>query len=586
MTCLPSRAAAAAAAMLMLPALVAATGAAARSVRIEGPAAVPQVWRATGEEVPAGAELPLFIGLKRDFSAVARAFREVSDPAHPNYGQHLSHEEVEAAVRAPAVDIERVRSWIHEAGAKGIVVHRHGDSIKAKVSAAAAERISGSPLRVFRHAKSDAMAVVATEGVTVPAEIADLIDYLGGFTSFPLIRRASKVRTDSGAGGSPKGVTPPLIRKTYGVTGGATNSSGTKNIQAIAQFQGSFYIESDVEALCKRYDLGSCDVAKLVGDNSGGANPFESNLDVEYTTSAVADTDIETWVYGYKGAHLTDFCGTFVQLLSDVVSGDEHPWVVSVSYGSQKRGICNSASVQRAEQDAQKLGAMGVTLLIASGDDGSGQFTRQGDNGGWLAPSWPSSMQSALAVGSTFFQKGLSGPEEATRRFGSGGGFSTDYTVPAYQKQAVSDYLQQTTLPEGVKFCVPGHGGFFTKCSTMGRATPDVAFLGDGYDTICEGLNFTVGGTSASTPSWAAIISRLNEERLASGGKTLGFINPLLYSNPSVLNDITVGTNAVQDSSHHGGKVGWNCTKGWDAVTGLGTPNFPKLLELVRKTAK
>ena len=89
-----------------------------------------------------------------------------------------------------------------------------------------------------------------------------------------------------------------------------------------------------------------------------------------------------------------------------------------------------------------------------------------------------------------------------------------------------------------------------------------------------------VGGTSASTPSWGAVISLLNEECLtASGGKkTLGFVNPLLYKSADAFNDITKGNNAVGENAGNG----WSCTKGWDAATGLGTPNFPKLQAAVK----
>merc|ERR1712183_1051945 len=90
-----------------------------------------------------------------------------------------------------------------------------------------------------------------------------------------------------------------------------------------------------------------------------------------------------------------------------------------------------------------------------------------------------------------------------------------------------------------------------------------------------------VGGTSASTPSWGAIISLLNEECLsASGGsKTLGFVNPLLYQNADAFNDITKGSNAVGENA----ASGWKCTEGWDAATGLGPPKFTSLQSVVRK---
>jgi tripeptidyl-peptidase-1 len=73
-----------------------------------------------------------------------------------------------------------------------------------------------------------------------------------------------------------------------------------------------------------------------------------------------------------------------------------------------------------------------------------------------------------------------------------------------------------------------------------------------------------VGGTSASTPIFSSIVNRINELRLNLGKKPIGFINPALYSNPWILNDITNGTNPGC------GTVGFSAVPGWDPVTGLG----------------
>merc|ERR1712110_1404209 len=119
-----------------------------------------------------------------------------------------------------------------------------------------------------------------------------------------------------------------------------------------------------------------------------------------------------------------------------------------------------------------------------------------------------------------------------------------------------------------------------------GRGSPDVSLLGEQFEVYTSGFfgritKEAVGGTSASTPSWGAIISLLNEECLsASGGsKTLGFVNPLFYQNADAFNDITQGSNAVGENA----ASGWKCTEGWDAATGLGTPKFTSLQSLVRK---
>lgn len=81
---------------------------------------------------------------------------------------------------------------------------------------------------------------------------------------------------------------------------------------------------------------------------------------------------------------------------------------------------------------------------------------------------------------------------------------------------------------------------------------------------------------SVGTPIFASIVSRINEERMAAGKGPVGFINPVLYKNPHVLNDIKNGSNP------NCGTKGFESVPGWDPVTGLGTPNYPKMLELFR----
>lgn len=101
-----------------------------------------------------------------------------------------------------------------------------------------------------------------------------------------------------------------------------------------------------------------------------------------------------------------------------------------------------------------------------------------------------------------------------------------------------------------------------------------MAANGDNIAVWVGGKQGTSGGTSASSPIFASLVNRIVEERIKVGKGRLGFINPTLYANPGVLNDITNGTNPGC------GTLGFNATKGWDPVTGLGTPNYPKMLDL------
>jgi len=93
------------------------------------------------------------------------------------------------------------------------------------------------------------------------------------------------------------------------------------------------------------------------------------------------------------------------------------------------------------------------------------------------------------------------------------------------------------------------------------RGYPDVAANGWFAVIVADGLFEGVGGTSESSPIFGGIITLINEQRLAAGKSTVGFINPVLYANPSALNDITVGNNT--DCT----EFGFFAVKGWDPVT-------------------
>ena len=94
---------------------------------------------------------------------------------------------------------------------------------------------------------------------------------------------------------------------------------------------------------------------------------------------------------------------------------------------------------------------------------------------------------------------------------------------------------------------------------------PDVAGDADpesGYRVRVDGSETVFGGTSAVAPLWAGLIALINQAK----GSPIGFINPKLYANPTALNDITQGNNGA-----------FSATPGWDACTGLGSPNGDQL---------
>lgn len=115
------------------------------------------------------------------------------------------------------------------------------------------------------------------------------------------------------------------------------------------------------------------------------------------------------------------------------------------------------------------------------------------------------------------------------------------------------------------------NGGLYNR---GGRGYPDVSAVGDNVVIFNNGLPTLIGGTSASAPVFTSILHRINEERIAAGKKTIGFVNPTLYAHPEVLHDITNGSNPGCNTN------GFAVSQGWDPVTGLGTPNYPAMLSL------
>lgn len=167
--------------------------------------------------------------------------------------------------------------------------------------------------------------------------------------------------------------------------------------------------------------------------------------------------------------------------------------------------------------------------------------------------------------------------DNGTFLFTSSGGFSNIYPVPDYQKSAVDSYFANYNPPYpyyellgGFNASAAGNGIY----NRIGHGIPDVAANGVDIAVFNEGEFALFGGTSASSPIFASVVTRINNERLNLNKSAIGFINPTLYAHPEVLNDITNGTNPGC------GTQGFKAVPGWDPVTGLGTPNYPRMLEL------
>jgi kumamolisin len=132
----------------------------------------------------------------------------------------------------------------------------------------------------------------------------------------------------------------------------------------------------------------------------------------------------------------------------------------------------------------------------------------------------------------------------------SGGGISEVFAEPSYQANA--------NLPVSIDDEKPGRG------------VPDIAMSATNYFTRVDNSEGASGGTSAVAPLMAALVARLNQAKQ----KNVGFLNPFLYAKAAtVMHDVTQGTNAIKDTLK-----GYTAGPGWDACTGLGTPDGTAIL--------
>jgi tripeptidyl-peptidase-1 len=219
-------------------------------------------------------------------------------------------------------------------------------------------------------------------------------------------------------------------------------------------------------------------------------------------------------------------------------------------------------------------------VIFSSGDSGvgSGCITNDGKKTPTFLPTFPAACPWVTSVGAT------QGQPETAAPFSSGG-FSNYWAQPSWQTAAVSKFLTQL----GSKW-----QGYY---NASGRGFPDVSAQGVNFAVYDKGSLTSLEGTSCSAPTFSGIIGLLNDARLRAGLQPMGFLNPWLYGTASsALNDITRGASAgcnglssFNQSSLPGGAVipgaSWQAVAGWDPVTGLGTPNFPKLLSIAVPTS-
>jgi len=498
----------------------------------------------------------------------------VSDPQNPLYGQYLRRTELTAIAAPDAAHVAIVHSWLNSNAVNFTTPWANSNLLHVETSVAKAEALFSTHYQQLSSAETG-QSILRAGDVSVPEEI-DRVATIFGLHGLPLPPR--QTQSDSPVGNTQgESITPQLLRSLYQVTSGRHSPNSTS--KATVNLQGSMLggVEaSDLQAFMTQFvpDASPEEASwtRSRGDENldGTKTSVEASMDIQYIKGVAPEVATEIWNY-----NSADFCTDLKRWLSDALSAQSPPDLFSLSYGWQgelDRVGCTESHVLDIENSFQQMALRGITVIVSSGDFGAAYGGERGaGDAHTFYPAWPASSPWVTSVGATEFS--TDGSEQAVSSFGSGGGFSqypgsSDRTRALWQERAVSSYLNSSvTMPQSSDSWSP-----------VGRATPDVSALGSPqYELVVGGVHQQNGGTSAAAPTFSAIVSLLNSARLGAGKPPMGLITPFLYQNADAFTDVIAGDNRV--CGWWASKTqGFEAAKGWDPVTGLGTPVFPRLL--------
>ncbi|KAG9857681.1 tripeptidyl-peptidase 1 precursor, partial [Aureobasidium melanogenum] len=596
---------------------VAAPTLAADSYSIKERHKVPPDWREIGA-VSDSHSINLHIGLTQNNQAdIERHVLEASNPSHPGYGQYLSAGQIQKLIAPSDETVRLVSTWLTEHGIIAARLSPSKDWITASVPVRRVESLLNTTYSVYQH--QDGSTLIRAPEWSLPQHLHDRIDLIQPTSSF---FRTSKLTSDAMPERdpiewhkslrkdwwmAPKNLTSSICDVSILCNVTAKNSAGAtitatsldclrclygtfsnvpkvpdQNMISVTNYLNQTQKRSDLRLYLEKFRLEAAGVAdtfqdiKIAGaqDNQGVLSAeqleaelnVEGDLDGELAIGISWPTTFMSWSTGGSPPFVPDLFTTtdsnepYLDWLTYVLAQDTLPQVISSSYGDDEQTVPYSYA-KRVCDGFKQLAARGISVLVSSGDYGVGAdgfcFSNSNASKPMFLPVFPASCPWVTTVGGT---AGFE-PEVAVSRFGSGAGFSNYFPMPTYQMNAVDGYLDKIG---------DLYAGLYNH---SGRGYPDVAAQGNHDIIIWEGNVTTVGGTSASAPTFAAVIALVNDALIAAGKPPLGFLNPWIYGGAfAALTDITEGSSIGCNTS------GFPAEAGWDAVTGFGTPNLDKLI--------
>ncbi|KAJ7159069.1 subtilisin-like protein [Mycena crocata] len=498
-----------------------------------------------------------------DLAGLEETLNKISAPSSSMYGKWLSKEQVEAYVRPKAATTALVGDWLSQHGIESACnISSSGDWIAFSISVRAANQMLGANFSTYAHTPSGEY-YIRTRAYSIPAALRNShIRLVHPTTLFagPVISSFFVPTVDSkaminstGARACTDMMTPNCLQSLYELPTKAA-TVGVPNALTVTGFNREYANRADLKSFLEATRPDISPSAGFTEESlDGGVNPqyspgMEAAVDIQYTVGLATGVAVSFLSVGQNNR---DNMNGFLDIVN-ALRGQEHPpQIITTSYGFASEAAVPENLANSLCDGYMALSARGVSILFSSGDGGVAATQGTQCYGGKFLAAFPSCAHVTI-VGGT---RGI--PEEGAAF--SAGGFSNYVPQQDWQSSAVNAYLARLESTYAGRY------------NRGGRGYPDVAAYGYNIEIIHRGEAKLVGGTSCSSPIFAAVIALLNDDLAAAGKPPLGFLNPWLYENPGAFNDIASGNNPGC------GTQGYSATTGWDPITGLGTPNYPRM---------
>ena len=483
---------------------------------------------------------------------------------------YLSRQDLAARFGARAGDLEAVRRFAEEPDRNLAVSNVRPAERSLQVTGKLGDLLEAFPaqLRMLDHPSGKYRG--RTGDIMIPSAFDGVITGIFGYDTRPKFKAFRRGEAMSHATAGAAAGTPVLDlarRYKFPDTFKGKPLDGGGQCIAIIELGGGFDRKdlekyfSDFGLPVPRIDVVPVDRADNA-PTSDGEPDIEVMLDIEVAGAVAPKATIAVYFAPLKGRGFLDAISAAVH------DAELNPSVISISWGLPE-SLVDPNVAGHFHDVFLEAAALGVTVCVAAGDHGAADFRASHWPADGAHVDHPAAHALVLACGGTQIDEASkqdvvwndntpfdpAAPDPLGGGWAGGGGVSTREPPPTYQAGLSLRHVEKGVAP------------------LQRRGVPDIAMNAADYLTRVHGRFEPHSGTSAVAPLMAGLVARLNQAK----GRRVGFLNPFLYKNPHLLNDIKQGDNSIKDGARKG-LAGYQADAGWDACTGLGTPDGTAIL--------